>query len=83
MITGISSSGGYSTQPLVTKPRTSAQDQPQAPAAKIKPDVQPADLAAPDGDQASLTREYDLFDVATRQFERILPQLELATSPVE
>lgn len=85
MISGISSPGGYFPQPLVTRNRTPGQNQPQvgAPADEPKPEAQPADLKAPDGDEEALSREYNLFDLASRQYDRILPQLELANSPVE
>jgi hypothetical protein len=88
MVTGISSPGGYFPPPLVSKSKTSATQTPaQAPHAEIQ--AQPEDqpdagvVRAPEGDEQSLTREFNLFDLATRQFSQILPRLELATVPVE
>jgi len=83
MISGISSSGGYLPQSFVTKVKTSATPQPQTPPPEIKPDADPAELQAPEGDQESLTREFNLFDLAVRQFSQILPRLETANSSVE
>ena len=83
MINGIPSSGGYFPPAFGTKVRTSPTPAPQSPAPEVRPEPQPADLRAPEGDEDSLTREYNLFDLATRQFSQILPRLELATSPVD
>lgn len=81
MIPGISSSGGYIPQSFVTKVRTSTT--PQGPAPEVQPEPQPADMRAPEGDEKTLSREFNLFDLATRQFSQILPRLELANAPVE
>jgi hypothetical protein len=81
MIPGISSSGSYAPQPLVSKAKGSAKPPAQAPAPEVSAEA--ADLSVPEGDEQSLTREFNLFDLATRQFAQILPRLELATVPVE
>jgi hypothetical protein len=83
MISGITSSGTYSPQSFVTKVKTSTGQPAQAPAPEVQPEPQPADLRAPEGDEQALTREFNLFDLAIRQFAQILPRLELATVPVE
>jgi hypothetical protein len=82
MISGISSSG-YFPQSFVTKVKTSGPSPQNAPAPDVQPEPQPSELRAPEGDQQSLTKEFNLFDLATRQFSQILPRLELATVPVE
>jgi hypothetical protein len=84
MISGISSSGGFLPHSFVTKVKTSPNgSSPGGSPAEVRPDPQPADLRAPEGDEETLAREYNLFDLAYRQFERILPRLELANLPVE
>lgn len=84
MIPGISSSGGYFPQSFVTKVRTStAQTTPQAPAPEVQPEASPAELRAPEGTKESLTHEFNLFDLANRQYAEILPRLEEATTPVD
>jgi hypothetical protein len=83
MISGISS-GGYFPPSSVNKAKTSNQPKPaQAAAPEVQAEPQPTDLQAPEGDQQSLAREFNLFDLAVRQFSQILPRLELATSPLE
>lgn len=83
MIPGISSSGGYFPPSFVTKVRTStAQTSPQSPAPEIQPEPQPAEFRAPEGTKESLTQEYNLLDLANRQYAEILPRIELATTPV-
>jgi hypothetical protein len=83
MISGISSSGSNPFT-IVTKVQTGRSGRaPESQTPVSQPDVQPAELQEPSGDEASLSREFTLLDVASRQFARILPQIEMATSPVD
>jgi len=83
MIPGISSNGGYVPPSFVTKVRTSTARSTQSPASEVPPEAQPAEMRAPEGTKESLTHEYNLFDLANRQYAEILPRIELATSPVD
>ena len=83
MISGISASGGYPSPSFVTRTKTAATPPTQAASPEVQPEPQPAELRAPEGDEQTLSREFNLFDLATRQFAQILPRLELATVPLE
>jgi hypothetical protein len=83
MIPGISSSGSYAPQPLVSKLKGSATPPAPAPGPEVRPEAEATGPSVPEGDEQSLTREFNLFDLATRQFAQILPRLELATVPIE
>lgn len=50
---------------------------------KPEPEAEPAELSAPEGDEATLAREFRLLDAANRWFSRLLPQIELLTASVE
>lgn len=86
MISGIPSSGGYFPSSLASSPTArpaSASRPAPATVAETRAEPEPAELQAPQGDEETLSRELNLFDLANRQFSGILPRLELATSPVE
>lgn len=83
MIPGISSSDGFLPSSFVTRVRPSPTPAPQTPPAEVQPESSPADLVAPEGTTESLTREYNLFDLAQRQYREILPRIEMATVPVQ
>lgn len=83
MISGLSSAGGYFPSSFVNKVRTASQPATTPTPPEVKPETDPADLRAPEGDEAELTREFTLFDLAHRQYAQILPRLELATTPVD
>jgi hypothetical protein len=51
------------------------------PPAPDLPDL--ADFQLPAGDEADMAREFTLFDLASRQFSRILPEIEALSLPVE
>jgi hypothetical protein len=83
MLPGISSSGGYFPPSFVTSVRTAPAHTAAAPAPEVKSEPQPADLRAPEGTTDSLSREFNLFDLANRQYAEILPRIETATVPVQ
>lgn len=79
MISGVSS-GGSPLQPFITgiRPVRTA-----APAPEARAEPQEPELSAPSGDEAQLTHEYTMLDLASRQFARVLPKIEQVTEPVE
>jgi hypothetical protein len=85
MIQGVSATG-ISPWSFISKVQPSRTPQ-TAPTPQVQneqpPPAERVELAAPSGDEATLTREFNLFDLATRQFSRILPVIETATVPVE
>jgi hypothetical protein len=84
MIQGVSPTG-VSPWSFITKVQPIRTPQ-AAPAPQVQneqpPPAESIELVAPSGDEAALTREFTLFDLATRQFTRILPAIEMATDPV-
>ena len=82
MIPGISSSGGYFPQSFVKQVRSAPAQAPATPSPEVRPEPRPSDLRAPEGTTESLSREFNLFDLAHRQYDEILPRIETATVPV-
>lgn len=86
MLSGISGSGGYAPRFI-----TSVRVLPPTPRAEVAPtdaaSQEPAevsqDLTAPAGNQDELTHEFTMLDLASRQFARILPEIEMVNAPVE
>jgi hypothetical protein len=82
MIPGITSSGSYSN-PFVQKVKTGRPSETRADAVNKEEVQNQPELKAPEGDEQSLLREFTLFELAFREFDRMIPRLDLVNAAFE
>lgn len=82
MISGISSSGSH-PNPFVQKVKSDRTGEPRSEAANPGDVQHQPELKAPEGDEQSLLREFTLFELAYREFDRMIPRLDLVNAAFE
>jgi hypothetical protein len=82
MIPGITSSGSY-PNPFVQKVKTGRPSETRADAVNKEEVQHQPELKAPEGDEQSLLREFTLFELAFREFDRMIPRLDLVNAAFE
>lgn len=82
MIPGITSSGSH-PNPFVQKVKTGRPAEAPAGAVTKEEIHHQPELKAPEGDEQSLLREFTLLELAFREFDRMIPRLDLVNAAFE